>query len=293
MIRTIELELRKHLAMVCGAGLCILVGVLGTAMIGAMAGSWDFTSGMAGGIQAIFCAIPVLASIIGATCGAALRREPQKSAEEPLPARPLSRVGGAYVASLIYFVALALVIPLLMATDQAIQLIYQNPLMPSMGSTFFWWIVIGALHLHLLSFILGYWLKQPIWAAGLAMVAGVCEIVLPIRLVASMHIPIEYRPWSSAFGRFDAPRVFDLSIFLISILICIAFTLPAARFLAMKLDRDARVGIRRSILIGILLLSGIVFSLLSVWHLEAQYSSWKLSEKPAGTTLGFTDAPRQ
>jgi hypothetical protein len=273
MIRVIQLELRKHWRMVCGVGVCLLVGVLGTAMIGAIVRSWDFDSGLAGGIQAIFCAIPVLAAIIGATCGAALRRDPQKSAEEPLPARPLSRVAGAFVASLIYFIALALIVPTLMATDQAIQLVLRNPLMPSMGTTFFWWIVIGALHLHLLSFILAYWLKQPIWAAGLAMVVGICEIVLPIRQVANIQIPVEYRLWDSALSRYETPHASDVSFFLISIVLGIALTLPAARFLAMKLDRDARVGIRRSILVGFLLLSGIVFSLLSAWNLNAQYSA--------------------
>lgn len=207
-IQSFQLEIRKHRRSFIATACALLAGIFGTVCIGVLLNTWDWLIGVSGGVAMLVVCIPFLAVLFGSMTATSLRREPEQPAEEPLPVDPLVRVGGAFLAGLFFFLCLAVALPFLFAFPDVFNYAYQSPLMQLIFGPLFWWLVFGVLHLFALSFVLGYWLKQPILGSGLALLALALEVYFPYKYLLSLHqmfwdsMPVTVMPYSFSYASF-------------------------------------------------------------------------------------------
>jgi len=149
-------------------------------------------------VSFVLFVVLILAVLLGVQSGSNLRREPQKSAEEALPVHPVKKLLGAWLASFLYLAALGVPVFVLAVTGSQEYARYS-----------YWcrgWglfaVAVAAIHLHLRSFLLSYWLPQPVFAGGLAALFaagdlyfagnwfyGVTALSIPLFGITSVLVP--------------------------------------------------------------------------------------------------------
>ncbi len=126
--------------------------------------------------------VPLLAVLLGGSAGTGLRGQSARSAEEMLPFSPVRKVFGAYLTSLVYLLALgaALIAAGFMLSDATVLESIEVPvfLVPAMS-----------LLLHLFSFLFCYWMGQPFFGGGLALLLAGAEGFMLFVLYSLRWIP--------------------------------------------------------------------------------------------------------
>lgn len=126
--------------------------------------------------------VPLLAVLLGGSAGTGLRGQAVRSAEEMLPFSPVRKVFGAYLTSLAYLLALgtALVSTGLALSNSGVLEAIEVPV---------FLIPIMSVLLHLFSFLFCYWLGQPFFGGGLALLLAGAEGFLLFILYSLRWIP--------------------------------------------------------------------------------------------------------
>ncbi len=119
----------------------------------------------------LVCAVPMLAMLLGASAGVSLRTSLNRNAEEPLPFPPVRKLLGAYIVSLAYLLEATTVLAILNYFTGTFSSFWL-----SNWKTEFHIALVALPKLHLLCFLLSYWLRQPALGAGLALAMITVEL---------------------------------------------------------------------------------------------------------------------
>ena len=236
--RVFALELRKQRKASLSVLLVMILGVLGTSFVVAR-GRWSFAEAYLGAITFCVIALPLIAAVLGASAAMGIRNQNVRDSEEALPSAPAGKVFGAYLASVIYFLAIVLVV---------------FALYPS-GKVELKWIWLAVPYLHFLAFALTYSLKLPVLGAGLAVIL----IGLDAFFIGS------FIPNFLAFSDFK-PALFWWLPFVIPAWLAGALAL---RMIARQIERNRRPGILKAAIAAMCFLFPLLFSGL-LWFLIAK-----------------------
>jgi hypothetical protein len=132
--------------------------------------------------------IPLLAILFGVSAAAGLREDAARKAEEMLPFSPGQRVFGAYFTSLSYFLLTCAFLALLGFAFGSGSHFKELPDSFQRTAPAFPLLMI---HLHVLSFVLTYWIKNSIFSAGLAAILVGSETYLfwcLVKLFGMRHV---------------------------------------------------------------------------------------------------------
>lgn len=276
-----KLELVKHRRTFFGVALIILLGVLGPAVGGVALGYWDWTLGLSGAVAMMVCGIPLLAAVFGSMTGAALRREPEREAEAPLPVHPLVRVSSAFGVGLSYSVLLIVAFPAFFAFDEVFNYAYQSPMFQQIFGPLFWWLTLGTLHVYVLSFLLAYWLKQPVLGSGLALIVGVLETLFPIEYLVQYNQKL----MDYGFSYLDGPVLsVDRTPFIWYLAMGLLLSILAVGYLAGKIEKGKILGYPRSAAIGCALALSLILAgaHMYFWNsrFQRQYDQYISAQRP-------------
>lgn len=282
--QVVQLELTKHKKSFFSLIVIVLLSfVLIQFMPSYFKGYADYDVVGAGMTFLVVFGIPMLAVVMGAIHAAVLRRDPEKSAEEPLPVSPDRKVLGGYLGSLIYFLLIA--VPFMLCYPSFIQTSAFGHMMDNIFALLIsssWWLAL--LLLHLLSFALTYWLKQPIMGGGLAVIA----ILTQGALMMSMAWELPNRPLSSyrltyyyEWWQFSSVQT-TVAVVLITTAFLIAFR--SLLLLGRKLERGVRINFLTAARLILGLFFGVFFSLL----LYLGFSSFSNEDDPCCAKLSFS-----
>ncbi len=239
--RFMALELRKHRRQFYSS---ILLIFLSWAVIFAVFRNglpWAFIVVFYMSVSFVLIVFLILAVLLGVQSGVNLSREPQRSTEEMLPVHPVKKVLGAWFASFLYLSFLGVPFFLLAMTGRQDYARYSY-WAEGLGLLA---VAVGAIHLHLRSFLFSYWLQQPLLGGGLAVLFAAGDLYLVGNLFDALT-----RLSAPVFGIFSvlAPALAWLaSLILISnrvevgkrvgylrgalVFLMLAYTFPTAGFL--------------------------------------------------------------
>lgn len=168
--------------------------------------------------------------LLGTSTGARLRRDPERIAEEMLPASPSQRVFGAYFGGLLYlalFLFASLVV-LMFAFAPPPQVLWEAVIL----------FLPAILHFHLLNFTFAYWIRMSILGAALASLLVIFQFV------------------SAAFLLNGMIGDSDFVALMLGIAGCFLTTMFCLLFIAKRMERSVPLGWWVAYPIGVLLASG-------------------------------------
>jgi hypothetical protein len=262
LIQIIRLELAKHKRSAISMVIIVLLSfVLIQFMPSFIKGYADYDVVGAGMTVLVVFGIPVLALAMGAMHAAALRREPEKSVEEALPVSPGRKLMGSYLASLFYFVGIAL--PFMLLYPSFIRVSAFGHMMDNIFALLIsssWWLAL--LLLHLQAFALTYWLKQPIMGGGLAGIAMVAQStlmmatawLLPSLQAQHYRLSYYYEWWQLSSVQTMVAATVVIAAFLLNF--------RGLILLARKLERGIHINFTTALKVVFMLFFGVVFALV-------------------------------
>lgn len=236
----IALELKKHAKSAWSlAALLVMVQIVVMLVFYLTdSGSMDLALRYALGVV-IGTSVWFFPPLLGTSTGARLRRDPERIAEEMLPASPSQRVFGAYFGGLLYlalFVFAALVL-LIFAFGPPPEILLQVVVL----------FLPVLFHFHLLNFTFAYWIRMSILGAALATLTVILQFVSAVFLL------------NGRIGDSDfIPLTFGIAG-------CFLTTLFCLRFVANRMERNVKFGWWVACPIALLLVGGpVCFSAVAV-----------------------------
>lgn len=263
--RVVLLEFRKQRRTFVGIVLTLLLGAGLIAAAALVLEHFDQNDLRTAYQEAILGIFPLCTILLACSAGTSLFRF--KDAEEVLPAHPLARFAGSYTVSLIFLAALGIALSLLADPYYRISSLDWVPPAP---------LLFLFLELHLLAFVLTYWLRQPVIAAGISFfTVGLHGIVLWTIRVVSENL-LSLLPMAERMsGPFDGmtlgimcPETIKVPLSLL--LSCVLIGVPV---IVRSMETGRRLSKGLSVLVFAGLLSGIVASAIRLGYLAGEIDS--------------------
>ena len=247
----IALELRKHRKSFFSTLFVIVVGVLGTAVFTSYMNRLSPHEAFVGAAAFLICGLPLLTVMFGVQSAVSLRREAERSQEEVIPVSPITRVSGAYLTSLLFFLAVALPILGLLGSAEVYNVVYIW-----LGSALLYPVLclVLLIHLHLLGFAISYWLNLPVLGGGLALILIVIDT-----FEKSVLIAVSRNLWFMGMG-VEVPYKFIEIWMPGTTLMAWLLGLTGLMFVATKVERGKRLGYSKGLLVALVLVLGPILS---------------------------------
>ncbi|HJZ13122.1 MAG TPA: hypothetical protein VJ521_13280 [Acidobacteriota bacterium] len=275
MTKVMSLEFQKHKKAFFSVLSIIALGIFAATLIASNVSRLSIREGLVGAGVFSICMLPLVAVIFGVQSATSLRREAEKSHEEVFPVRPGIRVAGAYLASLIYFSAITLLVLGLLGYGEVYEVVYAwigLPIYyPGLG-------FLLLLQTHFLAFAFTYWLRLPLLAGGVALILQSLDAFVKSVLISvnkSFYFPIS--------GLFTDTTInswlFGATVFAWGAGMVAIFSF------ATRLERGARLRFSRASAMVLCLINGPILSALILSQIIAQmntelelygYSFWSL-----------------
>jgi hypothetical protein len=260
-LHSLLLELKKQKGVFYGLLVVILVGICGVGGFGVLTGKWSFYEAHTGILMLLIAGIPFFGVILGAMAGSSLRKEPVKSIEELLPVPPLKRVLAAYTASLAYYILIAFVSPLILASEDVMRSVYSTDTFGKISQFPNIWILLVLLHFHFLSFTFSYWTKNGVLGGGLALIIGSAELA-PV-MAGSVNV--------LDLTSYEVVPAFWTFFFTILILVNLSASLISFRTITKRLELGMNMGFVRGFILALALISAGLITVLTFYLLHLNY----------------------
>jgi ABC-2 family transporter protein len=162
MRNLIALELAKHRKNFRSMGLLLALSIPVVTLAFLISGNLQLSEAIVYTVElAFFASAFLLPLYFGVAAGSGLRREPEKSTEDLLPASPLKRARAAYAVGLFHAVALGLALTIIFVLTQLEKASFRLEIS---DATF----LFAGLYFYLICFLFGYLIRQPLVASGAA-----------------------------------------------------------------------------------------------------------------------------
>jgi hypothetical protein len=201
--------------------------------------------------------VPLLAVLLGGSAGTGLRGQTARSAEEMLPFSPVRKVLGAYLTSLLYLAAAgsALTAAGFALSDAGVLESIDVPvfLIPAMSAL-----------LHLFSFLFCYWLGQPFFGGGLALLLAGAEGYL-------LFVQYNLR-WIHGIYGTSLAEAFTASM-VVSLLAAAVGGVAALVVLARRVEHEKRLWLIPGFAAALLVSAALPISLTPILRLQHRVNS--------------------
>lgn len=248
MRNLIALELAKHRKNFRNMGLLIALSSAVIAIAFSISGDMSLSGSITYTLNFAFIGsaflLPLYFGVATANC---LRREPDKSTEDCLPASPLRRVWAAYRAGLVYSAALGLVVTIVFLSWQIPQ--GSNHFDILEAGTF----LLAVIYFHLVSFLFGYMIRNALLASG----AAIVTILLHYSCISALQ-RMSYS-WMIDHGTYGNWWNWASAIYLGALVLAAVIAVLSLIFLARKMQRGIKAPFEVAAVVCLLLLLPLAF----------------------------------